>query len=252
MSTPSAKQPTAVPIANTELHELTSACVGQRYLMKVRLPETYMASTETFPVLYLLDGDHAFAMATDIVQYLIYGQHIPDLIIASPAYGSKSTPEYGGTNMRNRDLLPVSPQGSDTPSGSAAFLQFFEQEFIPFIEANYRVNTTKRTFAGYSSGGVFVLYTLFQNPKLFHHYIVIDGFDAWFFAREAAFAAENQNLPVTLFVADGNDDSTEFIAKLQGRGYPDLKIEHAQLSPLGHFAIGAEGLTKGLIAVFRP
>ena len=41
MSTPIAKQPAAVPIANTELHELTSACVGQQYLVKVRLPETY-------------------------------------------------------------------------------------------------------------------------------------------------------------------------------------------------------------------
>jgi hypothetical protein len=191
-------------------------------------------------------------MATDIVQYLIYGKHIPDLIIASPAYGSKSRPEHGGTNMRNRDLLPVSLQSSDTPSGSAAFLQFFEQEFIPFIEATYRVNPSNRTFAGYSSGGIFVLDTLFQNSKLFQHYIVIDGFDALFFAREAAFAAVNQTLPVRLFVADGSDDSTEFIARLQGRGYPDLKIEHTQLSPLGHFAIGAEGLTKGLIAVFRP
>jgi predicted alpha/beta superfamily hydrolase len=72
MSTPIANHVAAVTIANTALHELTSACVGQQYLVKVRLPETYPASTATFPVLYLLDGDHAFAMATDIVQYLIY------------------------------------------------------------------------------------------------------------------------------------------------------------------------------------
>jgi predicted alpha/beta superfamily hydrolase len=148
MSTLIAKQSAAVPIANTELHELTSACVGQQYLVKVRLPETYAASTETFPVLYLLDGDHAFAMATDIVQYLIYSQQVPDLIIASPAYGSKSTPEYGGTNMRNRDLLPFSLDGSDTPPGGTAFLQFFEQELIPFIESTYRVSSTNRTIAG--------------------------------------------------------------------------------------------------------
>ena len=62
------------------------------------------------PALYLLDGDHAFAMATDIVQYLIYGGHIPDLIIVSPAYDSKKAPDEGGKNMRDRDF-DMTPEG---------------------------------------------------------------------------------------------------------------------------------------------
>ena len=73
-----------------------------------------------------------------------------------------------------------------------------------------------------------------------------------FFDIEAAFAAENRSLPVRLLVAGGNDDSTEFVARLQARSYPELTVEHALLGSLGHFAIGAEGLTKALIAVFRP
>ncbi len=79
-----------VLIANSQLRHIRSSIIEQDYLIKVRLPETYADSTAVYPVLYLLDGDHAFAMATDIVQYLIYGEHIPDLIIVSPAYGSKN------------------------------------------------------------------------------------------------------------------------------------------------------------------
>jgi hypothetical protein len=77
----------SVPIANSQLRHLRSTIVGQDYQIKIRLPENYANSTSLYPVLYLLDGDHAFAMSTDIVQYLIYGQLIPDLIIASTAYG---------------------------------------------------------------------------------------------------------------------------------------------------------------------
>ena len=95
-----------VPIANSQLRTIRSSIVGQEYQVKIRLPEDYAGTTKLYPVLYLLDGDHAFAMATDIVQYLIYGQHIPDLIIASPAYDSKKLPAEGGKNMRDRDLIP--------------------------------------------------------------------------------------------------------------------------------------------------
>jgi hypothetical protein len=80
--------------------------MGHEYQVKIRLPEDYANTTKLYPVLYLLDGDHAFAMATDIVQYLIYGQHIPDLIIASPAYDSKKLPHEGGKNRRVSDLAP--------------------------------------------------------------------------------------------------------------------------------------------------
>ena len=74
-----------VSIANSQLRQIRSSIVGQEYQVKIRLPEEYENTTTLHPVLYLLDGDHAFAMATDIVQYLIYGAHIPDLLIVSPA-----------------------------------------------------------------------------------------------------------------------------------------------------------------------
>src|SRR5687767_7261734 len=107
---------TPVPIDNSELRYIRSAIVEEDYQIKIRLPETYEQSTATYPVLYLLDGDHAFAMATDIVQYLVYGNLIPDLIIVSPAYGSKDNPEEGGANRRDRDLVPFPlPSSSETP-----------------------------------------------------------------------------------------------------------------------------------------
>ena len=244
-------QATPVSIANTEFHELTSSLVGQHYYIKVRLPEKYFETTGSYPVLYLLDGDHAFAMATDIVQYLIYGQHIPDLIIVSPAYGSKNTPDYGGTNMRDRDLVPYPTTWSKTPPGGASFLQFLEQELMPFVASHYRVDGSDRTLAGYSLGALFVLYALFQKPSLFSRLIAIDGIEDSMLEMEEVFSQAHSTLPVRLFLSSGADDMSGLADKLAKRGYAGLTVEHEQLNRTGHFTVGAEGLTKGLVSVFR-
>lgn len=240
----------AVPIAQSELRRLPSSVVGQEYLIKVWLPETYATGSRSYPVLYLLDGDHAFAMATDIVQYLIYGEHVPELIIVSPAYGSKDPPNGGGTNMRNRDLVPFPMDWSDLPVGGAQYLQFLQHELMPYVETIYRIDNTDRTIWGYSLGSGFVLYSLFQQPDLFHRYIAVDGFDDRIFALEAAYAAQHTTLPVKLSLSSAGDVS-KFVDTLRGRNYRGLDLSYTQLPDIGHFAVGAEGLTKGLVAVFQ-
>ena len=244
-----------VPIANSQLRRIRSSIVGQDYLIKVRLPETYAENTKAYPVLYLLDGDHAFAMATDVVQYLIYSQRVPDLIIVSPAYGSKSQPSEGGTNMRGRDLAPFSWPGMELTPGAPQFLQFLQQELMPYVESNYRIDSRDRTLWGYSLGGMFGLYALFQSPQLFKRYIIIDGFDERFIEMEELYATQQTHLPSRLFVAapPGNWGSrlSLLVDTLKGRRHSGLELEFEQLSDIGHFAIGAEGLAKGLLSVFH-
>lgn len=241
-----------VSIANSQLRHIRSSIVGQDYQVKIRLPEEYENTTTVYPVLYLLDGDHAFAMATDIVQYLIYGAHIPDLLIASPAYDSKKLPQQGGKNMRNRDLKPFPTAQSDTTPGGVEYLEFFQQELIPFIETNYRVVSNDRTLWGGSSGGMFALYVLFHKPTLFQRYIIVAGFDDAFPNMEEIFAAQHSDLPISLFISAPPNElgSKALFDSLRSRNYTNFRSEFAQLNDLGHFAIAAEGLTKGLVSVF--
>ena len=250
--TESVAQYPQVPIANSRLQNLKSSIVGREYQVKIRLPEDYASTTKLYPVLYLLDGDHAFAMATDIVQYLIYGQHIPDLIIASPAYDSKKLPAEGGKNMRDRDLIPFPTPYNDMTPGAGPYLEFFEQEFIPFVQSNYRVMPDDRTLWGYSSGGVFALFALFEKPHLFQRYVIVDGFDDIFLKIEEAYAAQHVDLSARVCIsAPPSDlDSKKLFDLLNRRNFTSLRSEFVQLNDLGHFAISAEGLTKGLVSVF--
>lgn len=243
-----------VSIANSQLRHIGSSIVGEDYQIKIRLPEDYSSTTTLYPVLYLLDGDHAFAMATDIIQYLIYGEHIPDLIIVSTAYDSKKAPHEGGKNMRNRDLVPFPLPYIDMTPGGVQYLEFIEQELIPFVESNYRVLPSDRTLWGYSLGGIFALYALFQKPNLFQRYIIVDGFDEKYFEMEKMFAAQHTNLPIRLFISappgEWGSELSKLFATLGSRNYANFRSEYAQLNDIGHFAVGAEGLTKGLVSVY--
>ena len=244
-----------VPISNSQLRQIKSSIMGQDYQVKIRLPENYDNVSTLYPVLYLLDGDHAFAMATDIVQYLIYGGHIPDIIIASPAYDSKLAPPDGGKNMRDRDFDPFPVLDSDVMPGGLQYLEFLEQELIPFVESNYRAVPTNRTLWGYSSSGYFALYAMFQKPNLFQRYIVVDGFDAKHFEVEETYASHHTDLPIRFFLSappgELGKNEIQFFNILDERNYPNFYSEYVELNDIGHFAFGAEGLTKGLVSVFR-
>jgi predicted alpha/beta superfamily hydrolase len=257
MSAPYSYPP--VSLLNTEQRQIHSTIIDQDYLVKVRLPEPYYETPDkTYPVLYLLDGDHAFGMAVDITQYLIYGGHIPDLIIVSPAYGSKLLPHDGGTNMRVRDLLPFAVSDLNysihPQPGGEAYLRFLEQELLPFAESEYRIDPTDRTLWGYSLGGMFLFYALFSGPALFHRYLLIDGWHGGLRKIEERYAERYTDLPFKLYMGycddKPNPELIQFVNALESRKYRGLTLKYDLLNDTGHFAVGAEGLTKGLVWVF--
>ena len=59
-----------------------------------------------------------------------------------------------------------------------AFLDFIENELIPYVEANYPV-TQFRTLIGHSYGGLFTLFALAERPALFNYYLAIDPSMNW-------------------------------------------------------------------------
>jgi predicted alpha/beta superfamily hydrolase len=240
-----------VPIDGTQLRTITSAIVHQDYLLKIRLPADYETTDKRYPVLYLLDGDHAFAMATDIVQYLYYGG-IPDLIIVSPAYGSKDGPSSGGTNMRNRDLTFPGPS-APPDAGGDKYLRFLKEELIPYVDATFRTVPADRALWGYSRGANFGLHALLHEPGLFARYVMVDGFSDDIPELERAFAQQHADLPITLYLASGVPDAElrRFSNTLQDRHYRGLHLTYADLCGVLHFTVGAEGLARGLRVVFN-
>lgn len=139
----------------------------------IRLPEGRVPGDTLkarYPVIFLLDGDGHFFSVSGLVRQLSRSNSIiPEMIIV----GIPNTD-------RTRDLTPThdpvvwgDSSWVKTSGGGDHFLDFIEQELIPYIEDNYPA-TSYRMLIGHSFGGLTAINTLFKRPELFQNYVAID------------------------------------------------------------------------------
>ncbi|MCW9018063.1 MAG: esterase family protein, partial [Kangiellaceae bacterium] len=117
----------------------------------IHLPANYHESKDTYPVLYLLDGDRHFQHAVTAATLLAEQERIPEMIVVG-------LPNNPGT--RGRDL------GREREK----FIQFIETEVFGYINKQYRTSGINTLF-GHSMAGYFTSRTLATHPNLFEKYI---------------------------------------------------------------------------------
>ncbi len=173
-------------IPETHLRSVHSAVNGEEYQISVALPYGYSSSTETYPVLFVLDANGQFGTVTETTRALgLIEQSIPQVIVVGIGYPVGVY--WNAIARRELDLSPTQdlayeadaaanwPARFPRPAGTGGapdFLRFIAEELIPLIDLNYRVSIDDRAIYGYSMGGLFVLYALFRQPSLFRRYIV--------------------------------------------------------------------------------
>ena len=239
-----------VEIPNSETFTLYSKGLETEYYIKVLLPESYSKSGKKYPVLYLLDGDHAFAMATDIVTYMQYGGHVPEMIIVSPSYNDKNGPNDSGKNQRRRDFSPFKWDGVPSNPSADKFYAFLKDTIIARIDNKYRTKENDRTLWGYSRSGLFILWALFERPGTFDKYIALDTGFHKFDELESNYHALHDTLDAHLFIGYGSLGNSkkdiEFMEQLSKRNYKKLKYEFKALQGEKHLMIPSTGLALGL------
>ncbi len=240
-----------VTLAGTELRKLPSRIVGDEFHLMVHFPEGYDTAKTAFPVLYVLDGDNDFPYAIEVLGLLKGECGIREPLLVGIGYGA--TIGSPG-NERIRDFSPTANKDMPGTGGGPEFLQFLEQEVFPLIESNYKV-TRHRSLYGYSFGGLFCAYALFQKPELFKQ-ILIGSPSLWFDDRkilrmEAAYAQKHQDLPLKVFLeagsleGEGQVGPTQSLAQsLRSRGYPNLQLKSLVIDSVGH-------LTGKPVAMFK-
>ena len=137
---------------------LTSKVLNREVTVQISLPGGYAAGTASYPVLYDLNGTAGFAYDRATVELLAQALDIPNMIVVGVP---PLTNGYVPTPFKDR---------KEIPAGADQSIRFLKEELIPFVEKNYRTNAF-RTLYGHSVGGLFTMYTLFNNPGLFTAYI---------------------------------------------------------------------------------
>jgi predicted alpha/beta superfamily hydrolase len=147
---------------------LHSTILNEKRVIQVVLPEKYKpGSKEKYDVLYVLDGDWNTKLAVDMQHFIEGEAYMPPTIIV------------GVLNVdRDRDLTPIHVPQPQTSGGADKFLGFLRDELIPYINKTYPSNGDNAIF-GHSLGGLFVMYTLLNQPQVFKSYIAADP-SFWF------------------------------------------------------------------------
>ena len=195
------------PIVIGETLTISSKILDEERTILVSTPPGYDGTKQAYPVLYMTDGDQHLTHTRGTVDFLASNGLMPQVIIV------------GVTNTdRTRDLTPTHVASrtidgnvfeSPTSGGAATFLDFFEQELFPYVDANYRT-LPLRLFAGHSFGGLFALDAVFTRPTMFAAVIAaspsLNWDDALPLRQAASFVKDRAELNAALFIAMANEE----------------------------------------------
>ncbi|WP_057939338.1 alpha/beta hydrolase-fold protein [Algoriphagus resistens] len=141
----------------------------------VRLPKNYSRNTnQTYPVVYLLDGNVYFDQIANSVDNFTKKKKISNTpIIVGIGYENA----YIMDSLRNRDYTYPDAIPADSfkvSGGGDKFYRFIRTGVIKQIDSVYRTDRTNRTIMGHSLGGYFVLYALTRQvtgPPVFKNFV---------------------------------------------------------------------------------
>lgn len=219
-------------------HTFVSKIMGEDRPIIISLPEGYEESTASYPVLYLTDGLQNIWHVAGTVEVLTRTGNIPPIIIV----GIEST-------NRDRDFSPTVDSNWPRSGGGPKFLDFIENELIPYIDSNYRTHPY-RVLEGHSLGGLFTASALINKPDLFDAYIIMSPSFWWneqeIIDKAKVFFKLHPTLEKSLFFGIGTLESgTEWGMRKELQNFVDvltanqpkkLRFEHRELENEGHMS----------------
>jgi uncharacterized protein len=253
-----------VSLENTEQFSIKSKFVNdENYVIQVGLPNGYVRSDKSYPVLYVLDGDKSFGMTKEITDWLTFTNEISNIIVVGISYGK-------GTNSwwekRARDYT----QYKDTvyyyypnAGGADNFLNFIKNELFPVVNKNYRTIQDSNAIMGLSFGALLGTYILFTQPDMFKSYIIISPSLFWnnnsILLTEADYFRKHKELNKTVYLAYGSSDNsdwvinptTELLKMVDSHKYVGFKFTQQVFKGETHISVFPVALTHGLKLVFK-
>lgn len=232
---------------------IESAEIGRGFDIYVRYPDGYADTTQTYPTVYVTDGDSLFPVLATNHLFLTYDEGLPEAIVVGIAYGGFDP----SVNRRNIDFQAPG-EGVET-SGVEAFQRFLRTELIPQIESRYRADPERRVLFGQSRGGAFVLYSAVTDPDLFWGRIASNpsmtpGMEA---LLEPAAPAQRDDLVLVVTSgtrdrADLQDEAAQWLAKWEGRADKPWALHGVRIEGATHSASATDAYRAGLLLLFGP
>jgi predicted alpha/beta superfamily hydrolase len=247
----------SLPIHNEEAILLHSKVMSEDRTLWIHLPANYKSTSNSYPVLYVLDAGNHFNHASEAVGFLAgYDRNrMPEMIV------------IGIVNVdRGRDFTPVylknakgALDSSKTTSnaGAGRFLRYIADEVIPYVDTHYRVQPY-RILTGHSLGGLFALYAKEQMPNLFPAMILtspaINGINDRMLSNIHSFIKVSHPHNGKLFIAIGNENTQKVDSLTSGlkQFAPTwLNWAYKKYDDENHFSAPYKSLFDGLKFIYK-
>ncbi len=147
-------------------HEVSSSHLEQQMDLIVKLPLGYDSNTRRYPLMVLPDAEVMMGVASDIPTLMAFEGHVKPMIVVGLSFQT-----YARWIAGRQVYLTPTANDSLNSGKAAAFIDFLEQEVLPLVKENYRVDETNTILYGHSFGGLLTLKALEVNPDLFTTYI---------------------------------------------------------------------------------
>ncbi|MEP6927162.1 MAG: alpha/beta fold hydrolase [Ginsengibacter sp.] len=199
-------------ITAAEIVTLHSTILNEDRKLYIYKPaEDNIYAPASYPIIYLLDGDVQTKMVAGQVSYLSESYPvIPKMIVVGIGNTDRTrdlTPNHSVIGFDGKPDTSANAFGKSS-GGGEKFLQFIQQEVMPYVEKNYHPAPYK-IFSGHSLGGLMMFYSLLTHPDMFNAYIAISPSLFWDKQWTMHQAIEKWKAGTTLnkilFFSDGNE-----------------------------------------------
>ena len=247
----------SLPANNNKAITIWSKQLQENRSVWVHLPDGYNETQDTYPVLYVLDGDNHFTEASAVADYLAgYDRNrVPKLIVVSILNVDRTrdfTPihslEFGGK---------IDSARMSTTGGGDKFLQFLQKEVAPLIDSSFRTQPY-RILAAHSLGGLFGLYALETDTSLFKAVILMSpafyGGNNKIFTNFTPFLKSHPALKAKLFISIGDEDTHKVDSlqqQLANAAPKTVTWAYQQYKNENHFSVTFKSLYDGLRFIYK-
>lgn len=266
---PASPPPAGYTLPATHAWDMASDS-GEVYRILVSFPDAGEPPERGYPVLYVLDGNAAFAAFAEtrrVLQYYPMGK----AIVVGVGYPTDQAYDVRRLKDYTPPLLDPPPAQwrrlAEHPSGGREqFLDFLTGKLRAEIARRYHIDPGHQSLFGHSLGGLFALYALYERPDAFHSIVAASPAMEWndqgVLEDERAFTARltsgkisrTSRLMVVVGDRDVDDDPeparalVDRLDRLSGHG---LRVRLRRYAEEGHMSVPARSVTDVLRFAFE-
>lgn len=229
-------------------------------------PKNYSVDpTKKYPLIIVLDANAFYESVLSQLKFSSFIGEIPNAIVIGVGYKNFNTMD----SLRTRDYTypEAIPEYEMSVSGGAEkFKHFIDEELLPKLSKEYRINLEKSALCGHSLAGYFALFYSLKSAEENRFTIknIVSASPSLHYNNRHIFnmaeAVRTAKMPMKVYISMGSGDMADeeskgilnqFVKVVADKKLNGLNLEQAEYTNFGHIDAAIPGFIKGLSYIYK-